>query len=354
MAADLGISYGTVQTIVKDRSFGSGREPDIDNERWRQMVESDPRRTTRELAQHLGVHYAAIAMHLNRLDCLPAFAKPSDIMKSEGVAAMLALRFLLVAADDVHLCAVDNPVSEARRSLIVYDHNVLRSRIAQAFSISPYGSQLPQASNIYRVAWNCELEHLAWNSVKSCSHQAVKHHLYAHNYEVIETNDMHEPDKLYTLAMEKWITSVKEANLTSDAIYFDGDEKLRPFANVRLLFIFFYITRSQLATGNVLRTKNHYMPEASNMVKLRYNCALEQYALTYASRCILKEQLQMEPRVQEEQLGGLSVIQIDSSEAADYAEAVQEGRRRAYGTLRFSVDAQRQRCKRQLHGMSSV
>lgn len=54
---------------------------------------------------------------------------------------------------------------------------------------------------------------------------------------------MHEPDKLYTLAMEKWITSVKEANLTSDAIYFDGDEKLRPFANVRLLFIFFYITR---------------------------------------------------------------------------------------------------------------
>ncbi|VDP50106.1 unnamed protein product [Heligmosomoides polygyrus] len=42
-------------------------ESDVDNDRLRQLVESDPRRTTRELAQDVGVHYATIARHLHQL-----------------------------------------------------------------------------------------------------------------------------------------------------------------------------------------------------------------------------------------------------------------------------------------------
>ncbi|VDO70710.1 unnamed protein product [Heligmosomoides polygyrus] len=59
----LSISFVTDQH--SDRSFRSGRESDVDNER--QLVESDPRRTTRELAEDMGVHYAAIARHLHQL-----------------------------------------------------------------------------------------------------------------------------------------------------------------------------------------------------------------------------------------------------------------------------------------------
>ncbi|VDP06235.1 unnamed protein product [Heligmosomoides polygyrus] len=46
-------------------SFRLGR--DVDNDRLRQLVESDPRRTTRGLAQELGVHYVTIARHLHQL-----------------------------------------------------------------------------------------------------------------------------------------------------------------------------------------------------------------------------------------------------------------------------------------------
>ncbi|VDP14799.1 unnamed protein product [Heligmosomoides polygyrus] len=49
-------------------SFRSGRESDVDNDRLRQLVESDPRRTNRELAQDLNVLYATIARHLHQLD----------------------------------------------------------------------------------------------------------------------------------------------------------------------------------------------------------------------------------------------------------------------------------------------
>ncbi|VDO29979.1 unnamed protein product [Heligmosomoides polygyrus] len=45
----------------------TGRESDVDNDRLRPLVESDPRRATRELAQDLGVHCAAIAKHLHQL-----------------------------------------------------------------------------------------------------------------------------------------------------------------------------------------------------------------------------------------------------------------------------------------------
>ncbi|VDO92129.1 unnamed protein product [Heligmosomoides polygyrus] len=48
-------------------SFRSGRESDVDNDRLRQLLESDPQRTARELAQDLIVHYATITRHLHRL-----------------------------------------------------------------------------------------------------------------------------------------------------------------------------------------------------------------------------------------------------------------------------------------------
>lgn len=47
-------------------SWGSRRESDVDSDRFRQLVESGPRRTTRELAQDLGMHSATIVGHLHQ------------------------------------------------------------------------------------------------------------------------------------------------------------------------------------------------------------------------------------------------------------------------------------------------
>ncbi|VDO75004.1 unnamed protein product [Heligmosomoides polygyrus] len=55
-------------------SFRSGRGSDVDNDRLRQLVESAPQRTTRELAQDLGVHYATIARHQHQLGEVPKMA----------------------------------------------------------------------------------------------------------------------------------------------------------------------------------------------------------------------------------------------------------------------------------------
>ena len=44
-----------------------GRASEVDNDRLRQLVELDPRQTTRELAAILGVHFTTIADHLNQL-----------------------------------------------------------------------------------------------------------------------------------------------------------------------------------------------------------------------------------------------------------------------------------------------
>lgn len=65
-------------------SFRSGRESDVDNDRLRQLVESDPRRTTRELAQDLGVHYATIARHLHQLGKVHKLAQwvPHDLTEA--------------------------------------------------------------------------------------------------------------------------------------------------------------------------------------------------------------------------------------------------------------------------------
>ncbi|VDP20973.1 unnamed protein product [Heligmosomoides polygyrus] len=60
------VNTSRIRKIIKkrvDRAW-SGRESDVDNNRLRQLVESGPRRTTRELAQDLGVHYATIASYL--------------------------------------------------------------------------------------------------------------------------------------------------------------------------------------------------------------------------------------------------------------------------------------------------
>ncbi|VDO91731.1 unnamed protein product [Heligmosomoides polygyrus] len=59
----------------------SGRESDVDNDRLRQLVELDPRRTTRELAQDLGVHYSTFARHLRQLGKVHKLAQwvPHDL-----------------------------------------------------------------------------------------------------------------------------------------------------------------------------------------------------------------------------------------------------------------------------------
>ncbi|VDP63239.1 unnamed protein product [Heligmosomoides polygyrus] len=52
--------------LLCDFKYGfvrSGRESDVDNNRLQQLVESDPRWTTREPPQDLGVHYAITARH---------------------------------------------------------------------------------------------------------------------------------------------------------------------------------------------------------------------------------------------------------------------------------------------------
>ncbi|VDP48192.1 unnamed protein product [Heligmosomoides polygyrus] len=62
-------------------SIRSGRESDVDNDRMQQLVESDPWRSTRELAQNLGVHYATIARHIHQLGKVHKLAQwvPHDL-----------------------------------------------------------------------------------------------------------------------------------------------------------------------------------------------------------------------------------------------------------------------------------
>ncbi|VDP14690.1 unnamed protein product [Heligmosomoides polygyrus] len=67
--------------ILQD-PFRSGRKSDVNNDRLRQLVESDP---TPELTQDLGVHYATIARHLHQLGnpLLGISDREFDIMLSQ-------------------------------------------------------------------------------------------------------------------------------------------------------------------------------------------------------------------------------------------------------------------------------
>lgn len=49
------------------------------------------------------------------------------------------------------LCPVENPISNARRNLMVYDHNIYRLKIAQGVAINNRSFPLPRGSNLYNV-----------------------------------------------------------------------------------------------------------------------------------------------------------------------------------------------------------
>ncbi|VDO97017.1 unnamed protein product [Heligmosomoides polygyrus] len=83
-------------------SFRSGSETDVDNDRLRQLVESDPRRTT-EVAQDLNVHSANIARHLHQLDKMHKLAQwlPHDLTaRDRQRPAEISSKKLLEDSDD--------------------------------------------------------------------------------------------------------------------------------------------------------------------------------------------------------------------------------------------------------------
>ncbi|KIH59579.1 hypothetical protein ANCDUO_10182, partial [Ancylostoma duodenale] len=169
------------------------------------------------------------------------------------------------------LCPVENPVSNARRNLMVYDHNVYRLRIAQGVAINNRSYPLPRGSNIYNVVsgyfcqhplsndillektfkeWSCYLEILASFAVRDCPTKMMANSLYALNYEQyifqylpadfhyrhysffsIESTDDYDLENPYHLALRKWVDAVKSNSFSENAT-FEGGGELLPFANM--------------------------------------------------------------------------------------------------------------------------
>ncbi|KHJ86862.1 SCP-like protein [Oesophagostomum dentatum] len=129
-------------------------------------------------------------------------------------------------------CDVENPTSNVRKSLMLYDHNLYRSRIAQGIAIHSGGNKLPRGSNIYKVEWSCHLEKLASEAVKDCLTQKPDSGFYGQNYEFIETADEYDLSNPYPLALERWIAPMLDKNFGNDVVTFTGDSDVQAFANM--------------------------------------------------------------------------------------------------------------------------
>ncbi|RCN50042.1 SCP-like protein [Ancylostoma caninum] len=57
----------------------------------------------------------------------------------------------------------------------------------------------------------------------------------------------------------------------------------------RMVLVMHNYRRSELARGLVRRAGGNLLPSAANMVKLRYNCALEAFAMSHAATCSFNE-----------------------------------------------------------------
>lgn len=81
---------------LKD-SVRSGRASEFDNERLCQLVKSNPRQTTRELAQVLGVHHSTIADHLHQMGKVYKLAQwvPHDLSERDRQRRAEVATFLL-------------------------------------------------------------------------------------------------------------------------------------------------------------------------------------------------------------------------------------------------------------------
>ncbi|WKY06101.1 hypothetical protein Q1695_006364 [Nippostrongylus brasiliensis] len=82
--------------------------------------------------------------------------------------------------------------------------------------------------------------------------------------------------------------------------------------------------RSKLTTGDMVMYNGDYLPMASNMVKLRYNCALEQYAIQYAKRCLLDMSLASTPTIHQlhELATSRNAIRVTPHHADDHEQAL--------------------------------
>ncbi|EYC09212.1 hypothetical protein Y032_0061g3212 [Ancylostoma ceylanicum] len=144
---------------------------------------------------------------------------------------VFVLNVLRVSLAKEDLCPAENPVSYARRNLMVYDHNIYRLRIAQGVAINNRSNPLPRGSNIYSVEWSCYLEILASLAVRDCPNKMAANSLYALNYEHIESTDDYYLDNPYHLALKKWVYAVRDNSFSSNAT-FEGGGELLPFTNM--------------------------------------------------------------------------------------------------------------------------
>ncbi|EYC29615.1 hypothetical protein Y032_0006g3072 [Ancylostoma ceylanicum] len=140
--------------------------------------------------------------------------------------------FLPMCLAEDQLCPLEKATSIVRRNLMLYDHNLYRSRIAQGLAIHSGSTPLPRGSNFHKVEWSCELEELASVAVRGCPTKRTPNDTYGQNYEFFETEDTFDLENPYPLALERWVSPIMSRHFGNDAVTFNRDRDLQSFANM--------------------------------------------------------------------------------------------------------------------------
>ncbi|EPB71833.1 SCP-like protein [Ancylostoma ceylanicum] len=144
---------------------------------------------------------------------------------------MMTSEFLPMCLAEDQLCPLEKATSIVRRNLMLYDHNLYRSRIAQGLAIHSGSTPLPRGSNFHKVEWSCELEELASVAVRGCPTKRTPNDTYGQNYEFFETEDTFDLENPYPLALERWVSPIMSRHFGNDAVTFNRDRDLQSFAN---------------------------------------------------------------------------------------------------------------------------
>ncbi|VDK47173.1 unnamed protein product [Cylicostephanus goldi] len=141
-----------------------------------------------------------------------------------------------IATEEV-LCPMSTPTTISRRNVMLYDHNLYRSRVAQGYPVHVGRKEQPVGSNIYKVRWSCDLEKLAYLAVKDCSTRKVDVPNYGQNYELVslfsfEALNDYTVENPYSAALNKWVAPMAYKTFNNAEVTFVGDNDLRPFANI--------------------------------------------------------------------------------------------------------------------------
>lgn len=218
-------------------------------------------------------------------------------------------------ADSIELGQYDKPSAmcngtintDLETELASIDHEIVRTDLQHGELKDINNVSYPTASNLYNVVWSCELESIADRLVQGCAQQAPAYLSTEHAVNFIAaltdgqamynegspcTCTAHAPASCRnsTLLCEIEDTStsvpstppsstfVQTTTVTAGANSESETNQIFPYNGAMNDRIPAKATemhnyrRSQLARGLVAKFNGNYLPSASNMVKLTYNC----------------------------------------------------------------------------------